>query len=86
MHGRRTHIDIGNGDPVVFESREENNAKGHLVCLGKNGSWGVFFVDFDFINDKSSDPVKVNAADFYFSFDGLFNAFNGDFFDQPAGI
>ena len=27
----------GNVDPVVLESGEENNPKGHLVCLRENG-------------------------------------------------
>ena len=82
MHGGRTHIDKGNGDPVVLESGEEKDAEGHLVCLGENSVIGVFFIDFDLINDKPSDPVKVDGADFHFAFEGLFDAFNGDFFDQ----
>ena len=77
-------MDKGNGDFVVLESGEENNSKGHLVCLREYGAIRGFFVDFNFINNKPSDPIKVNAADFYFPFEGLFDALNGDFFDQPG--
>ena len=48
----------------------------------KTVSLGVFFIDFNLINDESSDPVKVDGADLYFAFEGFFDTFNGDLFDQ----
>ena len=81
MHGGRTHIDKGNSNPIVFEAGKEKNAKGHLVCLGENSVCRVLFVNFNFINDKTPDPVKVNVANFYLAVDGRLNAFNDDFLD-----
>ena len=77
-------MDKGNGDPVVLESGEENNSKGHLVCLREHGAIRAIFVDFNFINDKSPDPIKVNTVNFYSPFEGFFDALNGDFFNQPG--
>jgi hypothetical protein len=77
-------MDKGNGDPVVLESGEENNSKGHLVCLREYGVIRVLFIDPDFINDNPSNPIKVDAANFYFSPECFFDALDGDFFDQPG--
>ena len=81
MNRRRADIDIGDGDSVVFESRPENDAKRYLFCLGQDSVTRRFFINFDFINDNSPDPAKVNGADFHFAFESFFKAFYRDFFD-----
>ena len=82
MDGGRINIDKGNGDFRVFDSGEEKNAKGHLVCLGKNSA-PFFFIDLDPVNNKSPKPVEVDRAYLDFAFERFFKAFNGDLFDQP---
>ena len=68
----------------MLEPGEEKNTKGHLLGLGKNSIIRGLFINLNFINDKSSDPVKVDGAYFYFTFESLFNTLNGDLFDQPG--
>jgi len=42
----------------VFESRENNNTKGYLVSLSKNTITGIFFIYFDFIDNKALTQLK----------------------------
>lgn len=68
----------------MLESGKDDDPKGNLVSLGEYGVIRALFIDLDLIYNESFDPAKVDTADLNFAFEGLFDAFNGDLFDQSG--
>lgn len=74
-------MDKGDDNLIMSKARDENESKGNLVCLGEYNFRGVFFINFQFINDNAPKPVKVDGADVRLAFKGGFYLLDSDFFN-----